>query len=103
MDYTGGAFDSSFNAYVFGDQTNPFEDDLNRLLHVRDCEVLSAFFEQVNYALRLEISRLPTSQQEWFPRFTSIIDILARYTESKYNPALELALLCLNQLGRFIK
>jgi naphtho-gamma-pyrone polyketide synthase len=103
MDYTGGALDSSLNVYVFGDQTNAFESDLNQLLHVKDCEVLSSFFEQVNYALRLEISRLPASQKEWFPRFTSIIDLLARYPESGSNPALGLSLLCLNQLARFIK
>lgn len=103
MDYTGGEFDSSLNVYVFGDQTNAFESDLTQLLHVKDCEVLQSFFEQVSFALRLEISRLPLHQQEWFPRFTSIVDLLARYSEDRSNPALGLSLLCLNQLARFIK
>lgn len=103
MDYTGGDIDASYGVYFFGDQTNPFESDLTQLLHVKDCEMLTSFFEQTHYALRLEISRLSISRREWFPRFTSIIDLLARKSDSGSNPALELALLCLSQLARFIK
>ena len=103
MDYTGGDIDSTFNVYVFGDQTDSFESDLVHLLHVKGCEVLSSFFEQTQYALRLEISRLPISQQELFPQFTSIIDLLTRKSDHGSNPALELALLSLCQLARFIK
>ena len=103
MDYTGGAIDSSCGVYFFGDQTNSFESELTQLLHVKGCEVLSSFFEQSHYALRLEISGLPVSRQELFPRFSSIIDLLARKSDSGSNPALELALMCLSQLARFIK
>jgi naphtho-gamma-pyrone polyketide synthase len=103
MDYTGGVSSSPFSVYIFGDQTNPFESDLSQLLHVKSCEVLNSFIEQIHYALRLEISRLPASQQACFPRFSTISDLLARKSDSGNNPALELALLCLTQLGRFIK
>ena len=103
MDYTGGAIESSYGIYFFGDQTNSFESDLTRFLHVKNCETLSSFFEQTHYALRLEISRLPSSRRGLFPRFTSIIDLLARKSDSGNNPALELALLCLSQLAHFIK
>lgn len=103
MDYAGGALDSTFSVYVFGDQTDSFESDLIKLVHVKGCEVLSSFFEQTQYALRLEISRLSNSQQEWFPQFTSIIDLLTTRSENGSNPALELALLSLSQLARFIK
>lgn len=103
MDYTGGAVNSSCSIYIFGDQTNSYESDLTQLLHIKGSGLLSSFFEQTHYALRLEISRLPTSRQGWFPRFTSVIDILARKADSGSNPALELALLCLTQLARFIR
>ncbi len=103
MDYTREAVDSSFSVYIFGDQTNSFESYLTQLLHAKGCSVLSSFFEQAHYALRLEISRLPISRQGWFPRFTSIVDLLTRKSDSGSNPALELALLCLTQLASFIR
>ncbi|KAL9101302.1 MAG: hypothetical protein Q9163_003414 [Psora crenata] len=103
MDYTGGDADASFSVYFFGDQTSPFEAELTQLLHVKTCEVLSSFFDQAHYALRLEISRLQISRRASFPRFTCIIDLLARKSDSGTNPALELALLCLTQLARFIR
>lgn len=95
--------DSRLSVYVFGDQTDSFESGLVQLLHIKGCEVLSSFFEQTQYALRLEISQLPVSQKEWFPRFTSIIDLVTGKSDQGRNPALELALLCLTQLARFIK
>jgi naphtho-gamma-pyrone polyketide synthase len=53
--------------------------------------------------LRVEIAQLSISQRELFPRFTCILDLLQHYQTSGGNPALELALLTLNHLGRFIK
>jgi len=89
--------------FIFGDQTSAFESDLRSLLHVKDNEILRSFFEKANYALRFEIARLPVSQREIFPRFTCVLDLLQHYRESGGNPALGLALLTLNHLGRFIK
>lgn len=103
MDPKGKAIDSPCGVYFFGDQTNSFESELTQLLHVRGYEVLSSFIERSHYALRLEISKLPASRQEWFPRFTSITDLLARKSDSGSNPALELALMCLTQLASFIR
>jgi naphtho-gamma-pyrone polyketide synthase len=94
---------SSAQVFVFGDQTSTFESDLRSLLHIKDNESLRSFFEKANYALRVEISRLPISQQALFPRFTSVLDLLQHYRVSGGNPALGLSLLTLNHLGRFIK
>jgi naphtho-gamma-pyrone polyketide synthase len=94
---------STSQIFIFGDQTSAFEPDLRSLLHVKDNANLRSFFEKANYALRLEIARLPMSQREIFPRFTCCLDLLQYYRESGGNPALGLALLTLNQLGRFIK
>lgn len=95
--------DSTSNIYLFGDQTNPFESDLTQIFHTKDCSLLSSFIEQVYHLLRLEISKLGTLQQKWFPRFTSIIDLLARRSDIGSNPALDSAILCLTQLASFIR
>lgn len=94
---------SPSQVFVFGDQTNAFESDLRSLLHIKDNASLRAFFEKAHYVLRVEIAQLPISQRELFPRFTCILDLLQHYQTSGGNPALGLALLTLNHLGRFIK
>ena len=103
MDRARKGKDLSFSVYVFGDQTNSFEARLTQLLHDKGCSLLSSFFEQVHHALRIEISRLPVSQRSHFPRFTSILDLLARKSDLGSNPALEFALLCITQVASFIK
>ncbi|KAJ5104649.1 hypothetical protein NUU61_001996 [Penicillium alfredii] len=88
--------------YLFGDQTADFDSGLRRLLQAKNDSLLSAFFQKCYYALRKEISRLSPSQRQLFPRFTSVVDLLARYRESGSNPALESALTTIYQLGCFI-
>ena len=94
---------STSQVFLFGDQTSVFESDLRSLLHDKDNASLRTFFEKAHYALRVEIAGLPVSQRELFPRFTCVLDLLQHYRESGGNPALGLALLTLNHLGRFIK
>ncbi|KAF4634248.1 hypothetical protein G7Y89_g3862 [Cudoniella acicularis] len=89
--------------FVFGDQTNAPVADLRHLLHVDGNALLTSFFGRVTHALRVEISRLSAVQQDQFPRFTSLLDLLARRGEIETNPALGLALLCINQLACFIR
>ncbi len=96
--------DPQIEVFIFGDQTNASDADLRQLLHVNDNSVLRSFFERVAYALRVEIARLSFVQQEQFPRYNTLLELLtARRREHGDNPALGLALLCTNQLGRFIK
>lgn len=94
---------STVQVFLFGDQTNAFEADLRQLLHTKGNEVLNSFLTKANLALRLEITKLSLSQQEQFPRFSTLIDLLNGFREYGSHPALELGLLCLNQLARFIK
>lgn len=89
--------------YLFGDQTGDFDVGLRRLLHTKNNSLVTAFFQRCFYALRQEITKLPPSQRQIFPRFTSLLDLLARYRESGINPALESALTCTYELGCFIK
>ncbi|ORY07765.1 hypothetical protein BCR34DRAFT_603760 [Clohesyomyces aquaticus] len=95
--------DKSTQVLLFGDQTTPFQASLKRLLSIKHNGILITFFERVYYALRVEIGRLPNSLQEQFPRFTSLLDLLARCGEFKIkNPALESAFHTLNQFASFI-
>lgn len=89
--------------YLFGDQTGDFDAGLRRLLHSKNNSLVTAFFQRCYHALRQEITKLPPSQRQIFPRFTSIVDLLARYRESGVNPALESALTCIYELASFIK
>lgn len=64
---------------------------------------MKSFLTKTNLALRLEITKLPPSQQEQFPRFSTLIELLNGFRKYGSHPALGLGLLCLNQLARFIK
>ena len=96
------SMESSSQIFIFGDQTTAFDKELRQLLHVKDNVVLRSFFERTTYALRVEIAQLPAPKREKFPRFTNLLDLLARRRELENNPALELALLCISQLACFI-
>ncbi|KAL1854109.1 Type I Iterative PKS [Paecilomyces lecythidis] len=88
--------------YLFGDQTGEFETGLRQLLQAKNNSLLTSFFERCFYVLRQEISKLPPSQRQIFPRFTSVVDLLARYRECGPNPALESALTCIYHFACFI-
>ena len=88
--------------FLFGDQTNSFDAGIRQLSQHKDNAFLVSFFERCHFALRSEIGRLPASQRDAFPRFTSILDLLARYKKSGVNPALEGALTCIHQVACFI-
>ncbi|OOQ85606.1 Conidial yellow pigment biosynthesis polyketide synthase [Penicillium brasilianum] len=94
--------ESPSGVYLFGDQTADFDSGLRRLLQAKNDSLLIAFFQKCYHALRKEISQLSPSQRQMFPRFTSIVDLLARYREFGPNPALESALTTIYQLGCFI-
>ncbi|KAJ5913137.1 hypothetical protein N7504_002020 [Penicillium tannophilum] len=88
--------------YLFGDQTADFDSGLRRLLQAKNDSLLTAFFQKCYHALRSEISKLPPSERQMFPRFTSIVDLLARYREHGPNVALESTLTTIYQLGCFV-
>jgi naphtho-gamma-pyrone polyketide synthase len=88
---------------LFGDQTNSFDKSLRRLLQPGGSSAVTALLERVHLALRLEIGGLPISQQQLFPRFSSVSDLEARYRSSTRRASLESAFHCLSQLGWFIR
>ncbi|GLA36716.1 type I Iterative Polyketide synthase (PKS) [Aspergillus niger] len=89
--------------FIFGDQTVVFESTLHSLLHVKDNAVLTDFFDRIGFQLRRQVGNLPLHQQEWFPYFTTLIDLLAQHENCYAAPALKLPLLCATELGQFIR
>lgn len=100
--YTKLKMETAHRVYLFGDQTSDIDAGLRNLLQAQRHTIVSSFFQRCFCALRREISSLPLSEQRTFPRFTSIIDLLAKRYENGSNPALESALTCIFQLGCFI-
>lgn len=92
-----------YQVFLFGDLTVSFEKDLRLLLHVKDNPTLRSFFEQASFAFREACARLPSHQQAWFPQFTTIIDLLSKLRDREGAPALSFALLCLCEIGQFIR
>ncbi|KAI4164590.1 MAG: hypothetical protein LQ342_001903 [Letrouitia transgressa] len=80
----------------FGDQTDDYRATFYQLLRVNGNPLLTAFLDEASAVLREEISQQPHFLQAQYPGFTSIVDLIARYSESngpKLN-GLESALTC---------
>lgn len=93
----------SCNLFLLGDQTITFEKSLRQLLHVKGNGHLNVFFEKVAFTLREAIARLPAHQQDLFPRFTTIVDLVHDVGSTRGTPALKFPLLCVYEIGQFIK
>ncbi|KFZ09262.1 hypothetical protein V501_05642 [Pseudogymnoascus sp. VKM F-4519 (FW-2642)] len=94
---------ASCQVLLFGDLAIRFEDELRQLVHIRGNESLRSFFDQVSYALRQEFGNLPSSQQDLFPRFTTLVDLVSKLVETEGNPVLRFTLLPVCEIGQFIK
>ena len=88
---------------VFGDLTHSFQQDLQQLVHVKGNANLAEFFIRISFAFRHEFASLPHLEQEWLPRFTELVDLLENVNQAEGAPALRFALLCVYQIGRFIR
>lgn len=93
----------SCQIFLFGDLTIPFDEQLRQLLHIKGNETLKSFFDQAGFALREECGKLPAEQQDLFPRFTTIVDLLPKVGETEGTPVLKFALLSLCEIGQFIR
>ncbi|KAK4553130.1 hypothetical protein LTR86_009857 [Recurvomyces mirabilis] len=87
---------------LFGDLTADFEDDLRELLHCKADATLQAFFERVSLALKERFASLPSEQQDWLPRITTPLDLLASFDSSVGAPAMRSALLCVYEIARVL-
>ncbi|KAK3368613.1 polyketide synthase [Podospora didyma] len=88
---------------VFGDlSSSGFEEELRRLLHFKDSPLLGSFLEQVSFALRRLIGSLPSQQQDLFPHFTTLIDLVSRFGETDGTPILRFFALSVYEISQFI-
>lgn len=88
---------------LFGDLSSiHFENQLCRLLHVKNNSLLTSFFDRVSYYLRRLLEALPEEQQNLLPRFTTLIDFLAKFGETDGTPVARFFLLSVHELAQSI-
>lgn len=95
---------TSTNIYLFGDQTIRVQGHLQGLLYVADNGILTSFLEKAFLAIQQEISRLPAAERDAFPQTETLgllLDSINR--NGKHHAALESALVCIYELGYYIK
>ena len=98
------AMEDSLHIVLFGDQTGDCRSIFRQVLHIKDNTFLTSFFEKAYSALRDEVAQQPRAVRDQVSGFTSITDLVARYsdsTDAKSNP-LESALTCISQIACFI-
>lgn len=92
-----------YQLILLGDlTTGRFYEDLRILLHVKTDALLVSFFERTGFALRQAIGSLPTRQQDLFPRFTTLIDLVSKIGETEGTAILRFFLLCVHQIAQFV-
>ncbi|PHH59520.1 hypothetical protein CDD81_3135 [Ophiocordyceps australis] len=94
---------NSMELLAFGDLTAKFDDELHELLHARESEALLSFFERVSFSLRHEVAQQPSDMQEWFPRFTTLLDLESKRGKALGAPVLQFCLMTACQVAKFIR
>lgn len=89
--------------YLFGDQTYDIQPYLKDLIQYRHNPVLEDFLVKAYNAIRTEIYRLPSEVREDLPRFTCLDDLVLRKQDGKRCIPLDMAVICMYQLGVFIR
>lgn len=88
---------------LFGDLSQvQFEDRLRCLLHVKSNPLLISFFDRVSYSLRRVVEHLPSEQQDLFPYFTTLIDLLSKLGETDGTAILVFFLLSVHEVAQAI-
>ncbi|KAK2612556.1 polyketide synthase [Conoideocrella luteorostrata] len=93
---------NSTRVFVFGDQSSCNLSNLQLLLLRKNNPYLTSFIDQVNYTLRHEISRLTTPEQQLFPAFCSIQNLVARGLKNDQTAPFESTLTTIYQLCCFL-
>jgi hypothetical protein len=92
-----------YQVLLFSDLSlSGFEEDLWRLLHVKTNPVLTSFFTRLAYGLRRFIGGLPAREQDLFPHFTTLVDLVSRLGETQGTPVLRFFALSVYELALFI-
>lgn len=88
--------------YLFGDQTYDIQLHLKDLMRYRQNPILENFLVKSYDTIRTEIYKLPPNIRDDLPRFTSLDDLLLRKSGGKPCIGLDMAVVCMYQLGAFI-
>jgi hypothetical protein len=92
-----------YQVLLFGDlSSSGFEEDLQRLLHVKTSPTLASFFARLGLGVRRLIGELPAPQQDLFPHFSTLIDLVSRLGETKGTPVLRFFALSVYEIALFI-
>lgn len=96
---------STLQLFLFGDQTeNLFQHLLDLFKDAKHSRLLEDFFKSCASALIREISTLSVIEQNKFPRFSTLNELVEAHCQGNtYDPVISGVLLCLTQLGRFIR
>ena len=95
-----------FQILLFGDLTFDFATGLQDLSTRKNNPLLTTFFEQVAFALRLELGNLSFHEREHegILKFTTFVELLSKVKETPdSHPATEKALTCAHHFARFIE
>ncbi|ORY59299.1 polyketide synthase [Pseudomassariella vexata] len=93
---------SQVDIYVFGDQTLDVSKKLQGLL-VSDSTLLTEFFDGAFRTLQREISRLPSSKRQEFPRSETLGLLLEAIQNGKRHSALDSALVTIYEIAYYIQ
>ena len=89
--------------FLFGDQTADFVPKLRSLLSVQDCPILAAFLDQSHYVVRAQMLQSMNTVDHKLARTADLRQMVQKYVDGKLTPAFRTALVCLCQLGCFIR
>lgn len=90
--------------FFFGDQTGlSYEFLKTSLQRTRKSPIVNAFLNGAATILRQEVGALPQADRECIPNFTSVQELIQRYSQNAGgHPAVEASLLCISQFIHFL-
>lgn len=90
---------------LFGEETeNVFEQLFDLFRYAKESTRVERFFQLCSSALTKEILGLSIAERDQFPRFTTVIELArANHQEGCYNDVISGVLVCLSQLGSFLR
>ncbi|KAI0115705.1 polyketide synthase [Nemania sp. FL0031] len=91
------------DVYVFGDQSIPILDKLQRLLHVKDNALLSSFVNESFLAVRQETNSLSSIDRQSIPQAENLGLLLEIVGKSAPHAALDSCFLCIYEIGYYLE
>lgn len=87
------------DVYIFGDQSIPVLDKLQRLLHVKDNALLNSFVNESFLAVRRETNSLSSLDRQSIGQAENLGLLLETVGKSAPHAALDSCFLCMYEIG----